>query len=346
MNTTQFKVQVAYIISTCISVSLSYFIYTKYLSGLNHFMAVAIFSLINVIVIHFGYNYFTNKTFSACGLIFESENANIDFRLKSKTDRLILLHAFLVLGIFSLMLPNLTNYEYAFIFILFSTIGRMAQVPIAYIVLNERIKNYFNYTIGLILCSIGTIVYQLKANEAQFDVNNTMLLAGFGYSICLAFSSVVFKYCTKAEHSGQNAISVLAAEKKSLIYQIFFALIFGCISMYQSSSILKIGLPQIFALVCIGAIVGLAGIITSRLINVISIKTARVLDGYRILISILAYIVFVIFSSEMLLSQVFDPVKVICVLAIFFGTLISKISDKLNLDITGLSHKTYKKIKI
>lgn len=324
---TKNKVLGTYIVLMSSSLSLSYMIYTEFLSSFNWGMSMFLFGIMNALMLKTFYLPVQESLFKVLDVKYHRNDESITIvEAIKRNGKLVLLHSILSSVSFCCMLPFLTSIENAFLFILFSSLGRLIQVPLAEYFLNDEIEKKSFYYNGLIISIAGSICYQSLGMEHIGFGDPLGLICALIYLLAISCNSIIFKKITSKIHAGERYIPVQTASIISVLVRVVFGAIatFLILSYNDASTASLIPTAQQFiALFFIGFLVPLFGTLASKLVNLLSHALIRAADGIRIVAGLVLLIIFAALNGTLIYLAENGIEKFVSVIVILAGVALS-----------------------
>lgn len=327
-NTLRRKETQTYIVLMAISLTLSYMVYTRFLSDFNFGMSMVIFGLLNLVLLEYAYLPVQRLMFDLLKLPYEEKDEDMIIleALKNNGPKLVL-NGLIGAISFCCMLPFLSSIDNAFLFILFGSIGRLIQVPLAVRFLKDQIEKLFYYYLGLVISILGTIFYQTIGME-QLGFSGDLLgyLCATVHLIALSCNSIIFKMVTSEEHAKERYVPVKTASFIIVSIETVVggtaAIIILFINGSSYASLIPTG-SEFIALCLIGIVVPLCGTLANKLVNLLSHAIVRAADGIRIVLGLIIAIIFAAMGGDLDVVMINGQEKIIGVIIILIGVFIS-----------------------
>lgn len=309
------------------SLTLSYMIYTEFLHSFNFGMAMFLFGIMNWAMLKMFYLPAQIGLFRILAVNYNHNEESIPLKEAMKRNgKLIIFYGIISSVSFCCMLPFLSSLENAFLFILFGSMGRLIQVPLAQWFLNDVIEKKLYYYSGLIISIIGSVFYQLLGVEQIGFGDPLGLFCALIHLLAVSFNSILFKKITSQVHAEGRCVPVQTASLISVFIRILFgAFVAIIILIFTNSSIYSL-IPngkQLIALFCIGFLVPLCGTLASKLVNLLSHAVIRAADGIRIVYGLVLLVIFASLNGSLVHLAENGIEKISSILVILAGVVIS-----------------------
>jgi len=318
----------AYIIITAVSLTLSYMVYEETLQDYNFGFAIMIFSVLSALSIGLVYQPIQRSLFSFLNIPIAPEEEGMSIKEAFKRQpKWIYLNGVLGAAAFCCLLPYLNSIDNAVLFIIIGSVGRLIQVPLSQLFLDDIIEKTGIYYIGLILCVLGTIYFQMSGcTSTSLGYSTGGLMSALVYLFITSFNSIIYKYGTVPKHVGADRfISVKCAAIIVQIIEAFAGLLVGAYLISKSGDIYDI-IPtstELLGLIVVGTIVPITYTLSARLTNHIDHSISRAADGLRIILGTLLAIVFSLLTGDTTFLEVSPEHKLLALIIICLGTYVS-----------------------
>lgn len=326
MNTKN-KVLGAYIVLMSSSLTLSYMVYTEFLSNFNWGMSMFLFGIMNILMLKTFYLPVQDVLFKVLNVKYNRNEESISIvEALKRNGKLVLIYSTISSVSFCCMLPFLTSLENAFLFILFSSLGRLIQVPLAQHYLNDEIEKKWYYYSGLIISIAGSVGYQSLGMEQIGFGDPLGLICALIHLLAVSCNSIIFKKITSKIHAGERYIPVQTASMISVLVRVIFgataAIVILSYNDEPTASLIPNG-QQFIALFSIGFLVPLFGTLASKLVNLLSHALIRAADGIRIVSGLVLLIIFAALNGTLVYLAENGIEKFLSIVVILTGVALS-----------------------
>lgn len=306
------------------SLSLTaYLIYATFLSDYNWALGLAGFELVGLFTLNYLYLPIQNPILRK--LHIATNHEELSFRQAfQRQGKWLILSGILGLVSFITLLPFLTTIEASLFFILFSTVERLIQVPLATVIFKDKILNPSYYYLGMIISIIATICFKFIGTE-DIDSNLFLLIIALIHTIAVVINALIVRGITTEALAKEDYVPVKVVAMIKSYFKVVGALLIG-VFLYQHS-LEKTLIPStgnILGILLLGIFITIVTVLSSRLVNELSQPVARAADGIRPIVGLFAAIIFAFFSGQV--GADFFQLwgwKIICVLFIAFGIWVS-----------------------
>lgn len=299
-NKNELSQVIVYILSTTISLSLSYMVYTKIVGDFNFGYALALFSIFTVLTLRKCYAQVEKFTLRRIGIT--SSLLQISYREALRRNGFrIILHGLLSVASFCFMLHNLTNIDAAMMFILAGSVASLLQVLGAVKFFGDKIEKPLHYYFGFFIMLGGILVVELCDVVVSKNLTPFLYVEVFAYILISACNPLLFRKITTEALAKEQYVPVKTAKEISVSPSIIIGVAIGCLLSYLNNGRVIIEVPsilQVVALIIIGTIVPICGTIASRILNEISQPVARAAEAFRLILGFALGLAFAIYFVD------------------------------------------------